>query len=285
MTPALKKLTRVFPARPGVGGALMDRRKVVLGGSGELSDRDPFILMDEEWMQKPKGFPPHPHAGFEAITYVLEGGVEHWNNYGDRAIARAGDAQWMIAGRGIVHSELPHGDSSVHLLQLWINLPAERKRVPPRYRFLPAADLPEWRVQGVWGRVISGYFHGLLSPMPNTWPTVMADLQLELGTTFREAVPGSYNAYLYVLSGSGTAGDDRTGFRSGDVINFAPSGSQSSEYIELFADEATRAMLWAGPPVREPIIAKDGFVMNTVAEIETAQRDYHDGRFEPPSKP
>jgi redox-sensitive bicupin YhaK (pirin superfamily) len=258
----------------------MDRRNIVLGNGGELIDRDPFILMDEEWMQKPKGFPPHPHAGFEAITYVLEGGVEHWNSRGDRAIAQAGDAQWMIAGRGIVHSEMPHGDGSVHLLQLWINLPSAQKQLTPRYQFVPAAAMPEWREPGVSGRVIAGLFYGLRSPMTNVWPIVMADVRLEGGAHFREGLPTDYNAYVYVLSGGGTLGVDRIGFAAGDVINFAPTNDERPERIELSAIEATRAILWAGPPIRESVVSKDGFVMNTAADIEQVQRDYDAGRFD-----
>ncbi len=262
----------------------MDRRNMVLAGGGELSERDPFILMDEEWMQKPQGFPPHPHAGFEAITYVLQGEVEHWNSRGDHAVARAGDTQWMIAGRGIVHSETPHGNGSVHLLQLWVNLPSANKRLPPRYQHLPARTLPRWHEAGVWGRVIAGSLRGLRSPMPNTWPIVMADVRLERGATFREALPAGYNTYIYVLSGSGTLGIDGTAFRSGEVVNFTSSDDQCSECIEFLAAEAAQFVLWAGPPIREPIVSKDGFVMNTVAEIERARRDYDAGQFDPAAK-
>lgn len=283
MTRTLKELSRMFAVRPTAGGASMDRRNVVLASSGELADRDPFILMDEEWMQKPKGFPPHPHAGFEAITYVLEGGVEHWNSSGDRAIARAGDAQWMTAGRGIMHSEMPHGDASVHLLQLWINLPHAQKQLSPRYQLLPAATLPEWREPGVSGRVIAGHFLGLHSPMPTASPIVMADIRLDSGADFRGTIPADNNVYVYLLSGSGTLRIDRTPFRAGEVANFAPSNDERCERIELSAAEATRVMLWAGPPIREPVISKGGFVMNSVAQIEQMQRSYDDGRFGLPS--
>lgn len=267
-------------AMPGDSQAL---KKNIILMPGEFESSDPFLLMAEDWFNASGGFETHPHRGFETITYLLEGRVAHEDNHGGKGVLGPGDVQWMTAGRGVLHSELAHGDSTVHSLQLWLNLPAKDKMTTPRYQDLRGEAMPVRREPGATARVFSGRSGDVQGPALNHVPVTMVDFRLEAGATIRQEVPAGSNGFVYVLSGKGSIGADSTAVRAGQVAWFAPlsatPGDKASTVLTLAADSAMQAILWAGEPLREPVVARGPFVMNSLAEVQQAYADFRSGRF------
>lgn len=250
-------------------------------GTPLLDHFDPFLLLDEFRSDDPNdyiaGFPDHPHRGFETVTYMLAGHMKHGDNQGNTGDLGPGSVQWMTAGRGIVHSEMPQQENGLMWgFQLWVNLPAADKMTAPRYQDIQGDDIPETEVApGVHARIIAGELAGVAGAVTKvaTEP-VYYDLQFDAGESLSVPLPESHNAFIYVYQGSIRAGADGTGVDRGELALLSHGDS-----LELAAgDEPSRLILVAGRPLNEPIARYGPFVMNTTDEIRQAFLDYQSGR-------
>ena len=242
---------------------------------------DPFLMLDAFRNENPDdyigGFPDHPHRGFETVTYMLAGRMRHRDSAGHEGLLGPGGAQWMTAGSGLIHSELPEQeDGLMEGFQLWINLPAVNKMVAPSYRDIPSEAIPEFVApNGVRVRVIAGESHGVAGAVqrPDTEP-VYLDVHLPAGSEFVQPLPAGHNAFTYTYRGAveveGVEVPDRT-----MAILMNDGGN-----VRLKAATDSRAILVAGRPLNESIAQYGPFVMNTQAEIEQTLRDYRAGMFE-----
>jgi redox-sensitive bicupin YhaK (pirin superfamily) len=226
------------------------------------SRTDPFLALAEDWVDREGGFPEHPHRGFETVTLVLEGVQEHRDSMGQTGVLQADDVQWMTAGRGVLHSEMPRG--GFHGLQLWVNLPASKRMQSARYQNLRAAVVPTVARDGVRVRVIAGEHAGLRGAAETNTPLHVLDVRLEDGARFER--PGVRRRLAYVIQGS------IEGHESGSVLYL--EGGQT----QLRARGASRLLWMEGDPIGEPIVARGPFVMNTAEEISQAYRDLRAGR-------
>ncbi len=243
---------------------------------------DPFLMLDAFRNENPDdyigGFPDHPHRGFETITYMLAGRMRHHDSAGNAGLLGPGGAQWMVAGSGLIHSELPEQESGLmEGFQLWLNLPAVDKMCAPNYRDIPAEAIPEYSTaDGVTVRVIAGASQGVAGAVqrPVTEPLYL-DIHLPAGAHFEQVVPAGHNAFAYVYRGAvdsaGVAVDDR------QMAIFANDGGGS---VHFAAAQDSRLILVAGRPLGEPIAQYGPFVMNTAEQIEQTLRDYRAGKFE-----
>ena len=274
-----RRIARVHGVQSFPGNGQVFRKHLVLM-PGQWDQSDPFLMMAEDWWGKPGGFEPHPHRGIETVTYVISGAIEHRDNRGHVGVLRPGDVQWMTAGSGIIHSEMPYGLETVHSLQLWVNLPKERKMIEPRYQDLPAAQVPVRREPGVEARVYSGKSGDIAANTLNHWPVTMVDLRLDAKARFVQEVAPADNGFFYVLQGAGKFGADGQAGQAGDVLWLAPA-SAGEDAIVVEATAPLHALYWAGPPIRQPVAAGGPFVMNTEAEVYQAFDDYRAGKFGP----
>jgi len=243
---------------------------------------DPFLMLDAFRNENPDdyigGFPDHPHRGFETITYMLAGRMRHHDSAGNHGLLGPGGMQWMVAGSGLIHSELPEQESGLmEGFQLWLNLPAVDKMSPPNYRDVPASAIPEYgSADGVRVRVIAGESQGTAGAVqrPVTEPLYL-DIHLPAGSRFEQAVPAGHNAFAYVYRGrvgiSGSLVEDR---------QMAILANDGAAGVAFEAAEDARLILVAGRPLGEPIAQYGPFVMNTAEQIEQTLRDYRDGKFE-----
>jgi redox-sensitive bicupin YhaK (pirin superfamily) len=243
---------------------------------------DPFLMLDAFGTDNPGdyigGFPDHPHRGFETVTYMLEGRMRHRDSAGHEGLLSGGGVQWMTAGRGVIHSEMPEQEAGrMEGFQLWLNLPAKDKMCPPWYRDIPAAEIPELRTpQGVEVRVIAGSTHGVAGAMQRdaTEPLYL-DLALPAGAAFEHRLPAGHNAFVYVYRGEVLiAGHPVPRQRMAVLDNKA-----RSDGVHLQGGpDGTRALLIAGRPLNEPIAQYGPFVMNSHEEIFQAVQDFRAGR-------
>jgi hypothetical protein len=241
------------------------------------------------------GFPDHPHRGFETVTYMLEGRMRHRDSAGHEGLLTAGSVQWMTAGRGVIHSEMPEQEEGrMEGFQLWLNLPARRKMVDPWYRDIRPDEIPEWRgaddASGVTVRVIAGRTQGVAGAMlrADTEPLYL-DLHLDPHASFEQPLDADLNAFVYVYRGELAVGADAgdPGDGPGPKANTVPPGGMAilanaagSDGVRLVAGrDGARAILLAGRPLHEPIAQWGPFVMNTQAEIVQAVEDFRAGRF------
>jgi quercetin 2,3-dioxygenase len=243
---------------------------------------DPFLMLDAFGTDNPQdyigGFPDHPHRGFETITYMIAGRMRHRDSAGHEGLLQNGGVQWMTAGRGIIHSELPEQeDGRMEGFQLWLNLAAKDKMRAPWYRDIQSAEIPEFATAaGVKVRVIAGHSHGVDGAVQRevTEPLYL-DLEIPAGATFIQALPPSHNAFVYVYRGDvEIAGTELPAHRMAILDN-----DVGSDGVVLRAARATRALLIAGKPLGEPIAQYGPFVMNSDEEIFQAVQDYQSGRF------
>lgn len=254
---------------PGYGPGHQVRRLVA---PGQWQSADPFLLLNEDWF--PDGiFDRHPHRGIETVTYVLDGCIRHWDNHGNTGVIGAGDAQWLTAGRGLIHNEQPVTGENVHILQLWINLPAAKKLVPARHQNLLAADMPVRREPGVEIRVFSGSSGSIRATTHNYAPVTVIEIRLDSGARVVEAVPSGFTAFIVVQEGEGMIGARSISTRAGQVVWLA--SEERPSVISLEAGQGgMRAFLFAGQPLREPVVAGGPFVTNTEAELAEAFAEY-----------
>jgi len=243
---------------------------------------DPFLMLDVFFTDDPAdyigGFPDHPHRGFETVTYMIDGQMRHRDSFGHEGLLRNGGVQWMTAGSGIIHSELPEqADGRMEGFQLWLNLSAKDKMRTPWYRDIQSAEIPEFTTpEGVTARVIAGRSHGVSGAMERevTEPLYL-DLHFDAGATFVQALPPRFNAFVYVYRGALGVGDTRVPSQRMAILKNAAD----SDGVLLRATEPARALLIAGMPLGEPIAQHGPFVMNTRQELFQAVQDYQAGKF------
>ncbi|HEY2138034.1 MAG TPA: pirin family protein [Xanthobacteraceae bacterium] len=297
---SIRPVKRIIESTPTLEGAGVKLRRAF--GFGETDEFDPFLLLDDFRNDRPDdyraGFPWHPHRGIETITYVLAGTVDHGDSLGNRGTLAAGDVQWMTAGSGIMHQEMPQGDSAgrMHGFQLWANLPSRLKMTAPRYQDIKAIDIPEViDDDGTRARVICGEFWGRRGPVEGVAadPRYL-DIAVPPGKRKTLAVETDRHAFAYVFAGSGTfaaasepfgvltekatpAGEtlvrERTGNRS--LVVFG----RGDEVTVQAGDEGIRFLLVSGKPIEEPVAWHGPIVMNTSAELQQAVAELRNGTF------
>ncbi|HEX2911326.1 MAG TPA: pirin family protein [Chloroflexia bacterium] len=245
---------------------------------GNWAEFDPFLMMAEDWFQAGV-FDFHPHRGIETVTYVIEGSLEHYdNNFGSGRI-ETGDAQWMTAGRGVIHKETPPVGQEVHTLQLWVNLKSAEKMAEPRYQDLRLSELPVRQEEGATIRIFSGTSGDVTSATKNHVPVTMLEVTLEPGAKVTQELPGSYNGFIYVLEGQGTFGQNKIEAAKNQVLLLGAAEDAENSEISVEAGEKLRFLLFAGEPVRERVVAYGPFVMNSEEQIMQAFADYRAGKF------
>jgi quercetin 2,3-dioxygenase len=252
---------------------------------GNWADFDPFLVLMEDWMHEPGGFPDHPHRGIETVTFVLDGELHHADNRGNSGVLGGNDVQWMTAGRGIIHAELPNLDRSSHTLQLWLNLPSSRKMVDSDYQDLLATQAVSVEDSRAEIRVISGGVEGVAAPTRLHTPVQYLDVRLEAGGRLSVPVPAAHNGFVLVLEGSVIIGPDLVHGEAGQVLwlEFPLVGATGAAALAVTADVPSRMLVVSGEPIREPVVAYGPFVMNTEEEIVQAYRDFHSGKFGGPT--
>ena len=275
--PVLRKL-RGMPASDGAGVRLT---RVI--GTPQLPDLDPFLMLDEFGTDRPEdylaGFPAHPHRGFETVTYMLDGRMRHKDNHGNEGVLVPGSVQWMTAGRGIVHSEMPEQEQGrMRGFQLWVNLPAADKMTAPRYQEYGPERFPEAApADGVRVKAIAGRVGDTVGPVvqPATDP-IYLDITLAAGARFEQSLPAGHSAFAYVYEGAARLGGD--GGLSVGAQELAVLG-EGGRFVAEGAVDGTRLILVAGRPLREPVAKYGPFVMNTQEELRQAFADSQAGRF------
>src|SRR5438067_67414 len=278
-----RSIRRVFDVGAFTGRAPGMSNRLALA-PGHWEEFDPFLIMAEDKFNRPGGFRDHPHRGIQTVTLVLDGELRHADNRGNSGVLRAGDVQWMTAGKGIIHAELPHEASTVHSLQLWVNLPSSRKMVPSDYRDLRAAEAPVLEEGDATVRLISGELEGVAAGVQDESGVVYLDVVAPAGSHLSLPVPASHNGFLYMMEGAARFGAAGTPGRAGQVLWLnPPSRERGRSALEVRADAAARFILVTGEPLREPVVAYGPFVMNTPEEIVQAYADYRAGHFGGPT--
>jgi redox-sensitive bicupin YhaK (pirin superfamily) len=242
---------------------------------------DPFLMLDAFGTDNPGdyigGFPDHPHRGFETVTYMLQGRMRHKDSAGNEGLLSPGSVQWMTAGRGVIHSEMPEQeDGAMEGFQLWLNLPAREKMRDPWYRDIRPEEIPELHLPGATVRVIAGSSHGVAGAMQReTTAPLYLDLHLEPGTRFEQPLPAAHNALLYVYRGELSLGDTLVRRQRMAILANTPG---SDGVVFSTGAEGAKAILIAGQPLNEPIAQYGPFVMNSNEEIFQAVEDFRAGR-------
>lgn len=279
-----RSVERVVAGTPTSDGAGVKLSRVL---TQPLQRRlDPFLMLDAFGSDDPgdyiAGFPDHPHRGFETVTYMIAGRMRHRDSAGNEGLLSNGGVQWMTAGRGVIHSELPEQEAGrMEGFQLWLNLPAKDKMGAPWYRDIQSETIPEIMVEGVTARVIAGRSHGVDGAMPpgqraGTEP-VYLDLHFDTpGSTFSQTLPAGHNAFVYVYRGTLVIGE--TEVASERMAILANDSGSDGVVLRAVGDAPARALLIAGKPLSEPIAQYGPFVMNTNDEIRQTLEDYREGR-------
>ncbi|HTK82811.1 MAG TPA: pirin family protein [Bacteroidota bacterium] len=296
---SIRAVKNIIQARPTIEGAGVRLRRAF--GFGQTEEFDPFLLLDDFRNENPSdymaGFPWHPHRGIETITYVLAGEVNHGDSLGNRGTMRAGDVQWMTAGSGILHQEMPHGDPNgrMHGFQLWANLPRSLKMTNPRYQDIESKEIPEVTDDdGTHVRVICGDFWGKKGPVDGVAaePRYL-DVFVPPGKKKILPVETNRHAFAYIFEGSGTFRDasgpqpiktDRVGSDKGEQYELIGNRSlvlfdRGDEVSVQAGDEGIRFLLVSGQPLEEPVAWQGPIVMNTPEELRQAYAELHMGNF------
>ncbi len=274
-----RTLQKVIPSIPASDGAGVKLRRSL--GASQMARHDPFLMLDEFYSDDPDdylaGFPSHPHRGFETVTYMLDGHMQHQDSGGNTGDLGPGDVQWMTAARGLIHSEMPQqSEGRMRGFQLWLNLPAKEKMQPPAYRDIPAAAVPTVAIDGGQVKIIAGRFgatqgavHGGTTD-PQYW-----DVMLEPGAVFEGDLPAQHNAFLYAYEGEAVVGEEKKALphRAAGLLS-------TGDRVRIEAGaKGARVLVLAGKPLGEPVVQYGPFVMNTREEIEQAIADYQAGEF------
>ena len=272
----IKQIIHSVSTSDGAGVAL--RRSL---GKSQLVRLDPFLMLDEFSSDNPNdyiaGFPSHPHRGFETVTYMLEGKMLHEDHMGNKGLLGSGDVQWMTAGRGVIHSEMPQQEAGLlRGFQLWINLPSREKMKPASYRDIKSHEIPLKTIQGGKIKLIAGVLEkeGLTGPIHGlSTDPFYADIKLSSPSSFEMKLPEDHNAFVYVVEGSITASEDDAPVKKGDL-----GVLETGDHVKIISTSpGTRFLLIAGKPIGEPIAQYGPFVMNTRQEIDQAIQDYQNG--------
>ncbi len=274
-----RTVERVVAGMPTSDGAGVKLTRVL---TQSLQRRlDPYLMLDAFGTDDPQdyigGFPSHPHRGFETITYMIAGRMRHRDSAGHEGLLQNGGVQWMTAGRGVVHSELPEQeDGRMEGFQLWLNLAAKDKMNAPWYRDIQSDTVPGFKTpEGVTVRVIAGASHGIAGAVQReTTQPLYLDLHFEAGSHFSQSLPAAHNAFVYVYRGELRVGDSPLPSQRMAIL------ANGGDGVVLHADAPARALLVAGRPLNEPIVQHGPFVMNTKEEIFQAVQDSQAGRFE-----
>lgn len=278
MSHTIRPITRVVTAhRQQEGAGFVVRRPFPTEG---FLQADPFLMLDEMGPVtyapgEAVGAPDHPHRGFETVTYMINGAMEHKDSLGNRGRLGPGSVQWMTAGRGIIHSEMPkQQDGLMWGFQLWVNLPARMKMIKPRYQDIAPSLVAEGHVDDAAIRVIAGQAGGLTGPVSDivTAPQ-MLDVTVPRRGKFRHRLPPGHNAFAYVFDGAVKLGKSAARVERGNIVVFGPG-----DQLTASSDEGGRFLLLAGQPIGEPVSRQGPFVMNTDQEIRQAVEDYRTGR-------
>ncbi|WP_028228818.1 pirin family protein [Paraburkholderia ferrariae] len=283
-----RTIERVFPAvRTTEGAGFIVHRPFP---TRQLMDFDPFLLLDEMGPVDyapgtAKGAPDHPHRGFETVTYALEGSFGHKDSAGHSGTLGPGDVQWMTAGAGVVHSEMPDPEfvrsgGRVHGLQLWVNLPARDKMIAPRYQEMPHARIPVGRSADgkVSVKVIAGEALGVKAAIETRTPILYQHFTIAPGGRVEQPVPRAWNVFAYGLAGTGSYGPGGERIAAQQMVSFAGNGDSVVLAAPDDATEPLEVLLIGGMPLNEPVVRYGPFVMNTEAEIRQAVLDYQAGR-------
>jgi len=271
-----RKLTRVDTPQmqPGFLGAGHTARPVISGG---FANSDPFIIMMDDILDKKDTIPvggPHPHAGFETVSFLLEGEM------GDDAHKmKSGDFQMMTAGSGVIHTETIDTVSKMRLLQLWLNLPSTNRWAPPRLQDLSANHAPSFNRDGVHIKLYSGELAGLKSPVQNYVPLIVADIILEAGVSTSLQLPANYNSFLYVIKGTVKVGEEEKPLNESQVgwLNLLTEDVESDLYLSA-DEEAMRVVLYAGKPTGDTIVSHGPFIGDSTEDIQRLYQDYRRGK-------
>ncbi|WOK92003.1 pirin-like protein [Canna indica] len=265
-----RHVVRKFQARPQrEGEGAFVKRSI---GRFELKYFDPFLVLDEFSVTAPAGFPDHPHRGFETVTYMLEGAMKHEDFEGRKGTIKAGDLQWMTAGRGVVHSEMPAAQGTAKGLQLWINLSSSNKMIEPRYQELQSKDIARAARTGVEVRIVAGESMGIRSPVHTRTPTMYLDFTLKPSAHLRQPIPPSWNSFVYVLEGEGVFGMEKTG--PVGPHNLLLLGQGDGLHVWNKSGKPVRFVLVGGEPLGEPVAQLGPFVMNSEEEIDRTIDDF-----------
>ena len=281
-TSIMRSINQVIASKRSVeGGGFVVRRPFP---TPEIEHIDPFLLLDEMGPVnyepgKAVGAPSHPHRGFETVTYLISGAMEHQDTTGTRAVIRSGGVQWMTAGSGVVHSELPTDEMMklgglMHGFQLWVNLPAKRKMVPPRYQGYEADELAQVALpNGGLIKVVAGELHGVVGPVETTSPMTYAHVVLESGDVVEWTPEAGHTALVHVFDGSATVNNRE--INEGNMVVF----DRTAGMVRVSAGASrSQVLLLGGLPLGEPVSRYGPFVMNTRQEIVQAVEDYQSGQ-------
>ena len=263
------------------GAGVLLRRSIAPRASNLF---DPFLLFDHFAFNDPtegplRGFPMHPHRGIETVTYMLEGSVNHRDSLGNQGLIGPGDVQWMTAGGGILHEEMPRRgpEGVIYGFQLWVNLPSHLKWSRPRYQEVSAAAIPAVEKEGMVVRIVAGGLDEVCGPVTEiAAEPVYLDVGLDPGVEFSYPLPSGHTAIAYVFEGSGLFGADEAAVSAVRLVEFGEGGQVR---VRAAADSPVRFMLIAGAPFKEPIAPYGPFVMNTMEEIKEALSDLRAGTF------
>ncbi len=280
-TTMTRELIKTTPGIPATDGAGVEMTRII--GTPDLNMLDPFLLLDSFESDQPQdyigGFPDHPHRGFETVTYLLEGRMRHKDSAGNEGVIEANGVQWMTAGKGIVHSEMPEQKDGLLMgFQLWVNLPKEHKMTEPAYQGFSASEIPvERRDNGALVRVITGRSdEGTVGPVVNNFikPTYL-DIRLPAGELFEQSLDYSDNAFIFVIEG-----DVKVGEQVRSLGNRRLGILSGGERVAITAGKSdSRFLLVAGQPLNEPVARGGPFVMNTQQEVLQAFEDFRNNRF------
>jgi len=279
-----RTVARIIESLPTSDGAGVKLRRSI--GANQFARLDPFLMLDEFFSDNPDdylaGFPSHPHRGFETVTYMLDGHMEHQDHLGNVGDLGPGSVQWMTAGRGVIHSEMPkQEDGRMRGFQLWINLPSAEKMRPAAYRDIPAEAVPELRFEGGHLRLIAGQIeldgHAMAGPVnggdqPLSTDPLYVDLRLEAGRSLTVPITSDYSAFVYLYEGEAAIGGATVPHRAAGVLTDGGAISIRA------GNEGAQLLILAGKPIGEPVVQHGPFVMNSREEIEQAMWDYRDGR-------
>jgi quercetin 2,3-dioxygenase len=279
-----RKLVRTIPGIETSDGAGVKLRRSI--GSSQNLRLDPFLMLDEFGTENPDdyiaGFPPHPHRGFETVTYMIDGHMRHEDHLGNVGELKSGGVQWMTAGHGVIHSEMPQQETGrMRGFQLWVNLPAREKMKPAGYRDIPAAELTTAALEGggqvkliagqltVNGKSLAGPINSTAGSMATD--PLFVDLSLPTGAQFQLAVPRGHNAFAYAYEGTARIDDLTLPQQTAGILG-------EGDHVNIKAGpQGLRLIVIAGRPLGEPVVQHGPFVMNTRAEIEQALQDYRQG--------
>eukprot|EP00949_MAST-11_sp_MAST-11-sp1_P001276 g1276.t1 len=269
----------VFAQEQGEGQGARVRRTI---GRPELRNLDPFLMLDEFRVKLPAGFPDHPHRGFETVTYMhpeSPGAFTHEDCKGNKGIIAAGDLQWMTAGKGILHSEVPESRTDIARgLQLWINLPSTVKMCEPSYQEVCAKDIPSTKVDGVHVRVVAGESLGVTSPITTRTPTTFFHFKMDAGAKLAQKIASGWNSFAYIFEGKGYFGSSKKELSAYYTATFTEEAGDEDGLSVEAGEGGIEFVLISGKPINESIVQHGPFVMNTREEIYEAFVDYQNAR-------